>query len=247
MRLGFRKGQVTVTDDRGTVVRLAEGIAHELGTALSVIAGQTEMILAGEVDGDGVLASARSIQEQAERMTHAVRQLLQFACPGIPNKALVDSSALVESTLRLAAPQAEAAKVQMVISRAVDTKVECVVDADWVQRALLQIVDNGIQAAPEGGELEVILRDQRGRAPGEPAAAERECLSILVRDHGQGIAREHVAHVFEPFFTTRDVGQGAGLGLAIARSLVRAHGGWISVRSEVGEGTEFGICLPRGG
>ena len=72
-------------------------------------------------------------------------------------------------------------------------------------------------------------------------------MRICVKDEGAGIAREHLGRVFEPFFTTKDVGAGTGLGLSVAYGIVRDHGGWIAVESEVGRGSRFSIYLPRDG
>jgi signal transduction histidine kinase len=63
-------------------------------------------------------------------------------------------------------------------------------------------------------------------------------------DEGEGIPEDHLSHIFEPFFTTKDVGEGTGLGLSVAYGIVRDHGGWIDVQSEVGKGTEFRVYLP---
>jgi signal transduction histidine kinase len=71
-----------------------------------------------------------------------------------------------------------------------------------------------------------------------------DALRLRVRDEGHGIAAEHLPRVFEPFFTTKDVGEGTGLGLAVTYGIVREHGGWIAVASDVGRGTTFSVYLP---
>jgi signal transduction histidine kinase len=83
------------------------------------------------------------------------------------------------------------------------------------------------------------------RPPADLGGNEDDYVCLRVKDEGAGIAKENLEHVFEPFFTTKDVGEGTGLGLSVAYGIVRDHGGWIAVESEVGRGTRFSMYLPR--
>ncbi len=111
----------------------------------------------------------------------------------------------------------------------------------------MNLAVNARDAMPEGGQLRIELttltvKDARqSPLPGLSAGA---WVRIDVQDTGTGIRPEHMAHVFEPFFTTKEPGKGTGLGLAQAHGIVAQHDGYISVRSELGEGTTFSIFLP---
>ena len=104
---------------------------------------------------------------------------------------------------------------------------------------------NAIQAMPGGGRLSIAVGARRAHRPGESSGAEGDYLCVTVEDEGRGIAREDLARVFEPFYTTKPIGEGTGLGLAVAHGIVAEHGGWIEVESEVGKGSRFTIFLPR--
>jgi signal transduction histidine kinase len=105
--------------------------------------------------------------------------------------------------------------------------------------ALTNLLINGIQATPPGGTLVAGYEIQ----PGEEGAP---FLHLYVKDHGSGMPRDVMERAFEPFFTTKEIGEGTGLGLSIAQGIVRDHGGWIAVESEVGKGSRFSIWIPEG-
>jgi signal transduction histidine kinase len=106
---------------------------------------------------------------------------------------------------------------------------------DHVHQVLTNLVLNAIQASPAGGEVRI-------RAGADPHGGG---VVIEVRDRGRGISEEHLGRIFDPFFTTKEVGRGAGLGLSIVHGIVRDHGGWIEVRSEVGKGSLFEVFVPE--
>jgi signal transduction histidine kinase len=176
-------------------------------------------------------------------MTKIIRQLLQFARRGAVDKARRDLRELARDTLELLRPLADKRTVALELaSEAADATVN--VDAGQMQQVLTNLTMNAIQAMPRGGTVEVRLRRGKTRAPTEVGGADAECLCVEVKDHGDGIAKENLSHLFEPFFTTKEVGEGTGLGLAVTYGIVREHGGWITVDSEVGRGSTFSVYLP---
>jgi signal transduction histidine kinase len=225
---------------------LASGIAHELGTPLNVVSGRAKMISQSPVADDAVRNNARIVMEQSERMAQIIRQLLNFARAGKPNKSLVDLQHLAASTLSLLRPIADKRRVALVFE-AKQPVSEVIADAAQLQQVVTNLVVNAVQASPESSAVEVDLRMAlSARKPGPESAHEpaRRFACITIADQGTGMDEQTLARIFEPFFTTKDVGEGTGLGLAVAYGIVQEHGGFITVESKLGEGSRFEVYLP---
>jgi signal transduction histidine kinase len=177
-------------------------------------------------------------------MTKIIRQLLHFARRGTATKVSGDLRAATAETLELLRPLAIKRNVRLTL-RASDVDTTAHVDADHYQQVVTNLVMNALHAMPHGGVVDLAFADASGRAPGEVRGEEIDCLCLRVSDQGEGIAPEVRPHIFEPFFTTKDVGEGTGLGLTVSYGIMRDHGGWITVDSEVGVGTTFTLFLPR--
>jgi signal transduction histidine kinase len=231
--------QLRHTDRLTTVGRLAAGIAHELGTPLNVIAARAGKIAAAE-GGRGPTADyARTIQEQAARMTGVIRQLLDFSRRQGPKLGLCNLRTLAGRTIDLLTPFARKQGVTVEL-RSSEGAPLTRVDQNQIQQVLANVMLNGIQAMPRGGRLVVSIERAEPPPPGEPGA---QYLRMSIEDQGEGIATQDLPHIFEPFFTTKDVGEGTGLGLSVAHGIVSDHGGWIDVQSEMGKGTRVVIVL----
>jgi two-component system, NtrC family, sensor kinase len=230
-------------DRLSTVGRLAAGLAHELGTPLNVVAGRAKMIASGRLALDASAANAEIIGTQTERMTKIIRDLLDFARPASANKGRVDLGELSRSVCTLLGPLAKKCGVRLRVEGAETPRV-IEVDAGQLEQVLANMVVNGVDASPSGGEVVVSLHEQQATAPPGYDGPTGRYLRLDVRDHGTGIRKEDVEHVFEPFFTTKDVNAGTGLGLSVAHGIVRDHGGWIAVESEAQRGSCFSVYLP---
>ncbi|MET0790438.1 MAG: HAMP domain-containing sensor histidine kinase [Polyangiaceae bacterium] len=238
-----------------TVGKLASGIAHELGTPLNVVSGRAKMISQNPASDESVRNNARIVMEQSQRMAQIIRQLLDFARAGKPNKASVDLHHLASSTLSLLRPIADKRRVTLQFD-STEPVSEVIADAAQLQQVLTNLVVNAVQASPESSAVEVSLRTAPGiRRPGGSAssgasngatepARERGFVCITIGDHGSGMGEETLERIFEPFFTTKDVGEGTGLGLAVAYGIVQEHGGFITVESTLGAGSRFEVYLP---
>jgi signal transduction histidine kinase len=235
--------QLRHADRLTTVGKLASGVAHELGTPLNVVSGRAKMIVRGQAVGPAVAESAQTIVEQSERMTQIIKQLLGFARRRQPQQKQESLRAIALRTLALLRHMAEKAGITFApLDSAPDPVVE--VDGSMIEQALTNLVVNAIQAMPTGGTISVRLGADVITPPADIEGPVAEYAYVCVEDQGVGMTSEQMTHAFEPFFTTKDVGEGTGLGLSVAYGIVRDHGGWIGVASEIGKGSRFSIYLP---
>ena len=235
--------QLRHTERLATLGHLSSGIAHELGTPLNVISGRAQLIVSEDLEKEEIAECSRIIREQAERMTKLIRQLLDFARRGTPQKSYVDLQVLAGRILELLNSSAEKKNISIELVKNSDIPLVAI-DPSQIQQVLMNLVMNGIQAMPNGGHLELGFHLERARPPFKERCEEREYLATYVKDEGDGISQENLNLLFEPFFTTKETGKGTGLGLSIAYRIVEEHGGWIDVESEPGRGARFTVFLP---
>jgi two-component system, NtrC family, sensor kinase len=235
--------QLRHTERLATLGRLSSGIAHELGTPLNVVSGRAKLIISENLKKEEITECSRIIKEQAERMTKLIRQLLDFARRRAPQKSPVDLKKLSGQVIEMLKPAAEKQKVILELLKNNDIP-SVSIDPFQIQQVLINLVMNGIQAMPDGGHLEIGLHMKYSCHPTLSGCQEQSCVAINIKDEGKGISEDNINHLFEPFFTTKNVGEGTGLGLSIAYGIVREHGGWIDVKSKLGEGSCFTIYIP---
>jgi signal transduction histidine kinase len=239
--------QLRHADRLTTVGKLASGLAHELGTPLNVVSGRAKLIANKEVEGQDVEDSARIVVEQAERMTALIRQLLDFARPRVLHKAPVNVATVASRVCQLVATIARTHNVTLVPPTANDA-LRVSADDGQLTQVLTNLVVNGIQATPPGGSvrIEAQIVDQTPPPYVDAKGESSRWMAIEVIDTGAGFDEATRARVFEPFYTTKDIGEGTGLGLSVSWGLVREHGGWIDVVSEPQKGSTFTVYLPMG-
>ncbi len=226
-----------------TVGRLASGVAHELGTPLSVVAGRAKIIATEELEREEIVSFSKTIAEQANRMTEIIHHLLDFARRRSSQRTPVDVVQLAGQVIDLLAVTARKSNVTLELETTVET-LPANVDRSQIQQLLMNLVMNGIQAMPEGGPLVLALSVEKAPRAGAQTTGKEDHLCIRVKDEGEGIPQEHIKLIFDPFFTTKGIGKGTGLGLSISYGIVEEHGGWIDVQSEHGKGTCFTVYLP---
>jgi two-component system, NtrC family, sensor kinase len=236
--------QLRHTDRLATVGQLAAGVAHELGTPLSVVSARAQLLSSAEMARADVVTNATIIVEQADRMTEIIQQLLDFSRRRAVKLGLASLQHIVTRTLDLLSSVAERSRVSLQCE-AGEEPLLVRVDPNQMQQALTNVVLNGIQAMPQGGTLRVRIGAQHACPPADPGGPAGMYRCVSVEDQGSGISAEQIERIFEPFFTTKAVGEGTGLGLAVAHGIVAEHGGWITVSSVVGTGSRFAIYLPE--
>jgi signal transduction histidine kinase len=151
-------------------------------------------------------------------------------------------SDLAVTTTKMLNSLASKSGVQIV---ALEESVHAEVNRSEIQQVLVNLVTNAIQAMPNGGRIDVDVREERTRSPEEKHGQLQDYVVLSVRDRGAGIAPDVLPKIFDPFFTTKDVGQGTGLGLSVAYGIVQDHNGWVNVDTRLGEGTTFSVYLPQ--
>jgi signal transduction histidine kinase len=228
-----------------TVGKLASGLAHELGTPLNIISLRAKAIAAGRATGEQARDSARSIAEQATRMTELVRQLLEFARRRTPERTAVALEHVIAKTADFLNAVFSKAKVRIETHREASSDV-VTGDASQLQQIVTNLFMNAVHAMPRGGVIAVDIDAVEATPPADRGEASGPFLRVRVRDEGTGIPRDLLPHVFEPFVTTKEVGEGTGLGLSVCYGIARDHSGWIEVESDLGRGSTFSVFLPKG-
>jgi two-component system sensor histidine kinase HydH len=217
-----------------TVGNLAAAVAHEIRNPLSAVSMGLQRLRAefDPVEREEYRRMVDLVQGEVRRLNAIVEEFLSLARPIRLSPGPVPVADLLGEIRQLIEPQARAAgiAVEQEIPAALG---DVAADRDRLKQVLLNLVLNAIEAMPAGGRLTL------GAAVSGPA------LILTVADTGSGIAPELLPRVFEPYVTTKT--KGLGLGLAIARRIVEAHGGRIEAESRAGQGTRFRITLPREG
>ncbi len=236
--------QLRHADRLATVGTLSSGLAHELGTPLNVVSGRAKMIETNPTCSPDAAENARIIREQSERMTRIIRQLLDFARRGVQEKGRGDLRPLTAQVLQMLRPFAEKRRAELVLSDEGSAPACVIMDSDQIRQVLTNLVLNAVQAMPQGGRVTVRVGLTLARPPATIGGPPRECAFVEVEDQGGGIPVENLQRIFDPFFTTKRVGEGTGLGLSVSYGIVREHGGWIEVDSQVDCGSRFRVHLP---
>jgi len=248
--------QVRHADRLATVGKLASGIAHELGTPLGVALMRANMIASNLSLGRDTRDAAHIIGEQIDRITHIVRQLLDFARgratspPGpLTRRNPADLLAIAERAVAMLQPLA--VKRHLVIAVVADPVLpKPPANPEQIEQVLVNLLVNAIHASERPGKVTIALGAVEAKAPADltppvwSEGSEPKYALISVRDEGVGISPEVLPRIFEPFFTTKHVGEGTGLGLSVAYGIVREHSGWIEVASERNRGSCFSVYLP---
>ncbi len=231
------------------VGRLAGGIAHEVNNQMTVVLGAAGYLLP-HVPGESERRDVEYIQRAAQRTATITRQLLAFSRQQLLQPRIVDLNAVI-TALR---PILERALGERsTISLELDSSLGVVkADPGQLEQVLLNLVLNARDAMPRGGALCIetstaVLEatDVSGRPPDD--ALRGTYAMLAVSDTGEGMTPETLRHIFEPFYTTKGVGEGSGLGLATVYGIVKQSGGSVSVSSQRGRGTRFTIYLPLSG
>ena len=227
--------QLQLSEKMASIGVLAAGVAHEVNTPLTGISSYTQMLLEHSDPSDPNTALLEKIERQTFRAAKIVNGLLNLSRPGAgvtgSERTTVDLNAVISDVFSLLEHQFMTAKIK-VRRELYPTAVHVVGIEHQLQQVFLNLFLNARDAMPRGGWLSVTTR-----VDGDRAVAE-------VSDTGSGIPSEHLARIYDPFFTTKAIGRGTGLGLSITYGIVHEHDGIISCASVIGQGTRFTLSLP---
>jgi two-component system NtrC family sensor kinase len=223
--------QLIHADRLATIGQLAAGVAHELNEPLGSILGFGQLAMkCPDLPGQAA-HDTEKIVTAALYAREIIKKLMVFARQVPARKIQVDLNQVVEDGLYFL--EARCAKAGITVIRRLNADLpEITADPAQLKQVLVNLVVNAVQAMPDGGSLTV------------RTGAGESCVYLGVEDTGTGMTAEVREQAFIPFFTTKDVSEGTGLGLAVVHGIVTSHGGSISVASEVGQGTRFEIRLP---
>jgi len=222
---------------------LAGGIAHEFNNLLQAISGFTDFAM-DKLQPDGEpYQDLKNVMSAADRAAEITAQLLNFSRQQPARKAPHDVNEIVAATVNMIRPML-GEHLDLDLSLAVDPG-KVLADSGMITQALLNLCLNARDAMHAGGRIQITTR--RGKLPPDLGAGEespRPAVLASVIDAGSGMSPEVQRQIFDPFYTTKDVGEGTGLGLAVAYGTVQEHGGDIVVESKEGVGTKATIALP---
>jgi len=214
-----------------SIGRLAAGVAHEIRNPLSSIKGFATYFKERYRENKDDQQTANIMIQEVERLNRVVGQLLEFAKPITISKRATSVDAVIKDSVQLIERQSteKNIKIETTFSSVVK-KIQ--VDRDRINQVLLNLYLNGIESMQDRGTLNVALSMNK----------ERKWVIIKVTDNGTGIRKEDIAHIFDPYFTTKP--SGTGLGLAIVHNIIDAHDGKMEVESSQGKGTTVTLFLP---
>lgn len=231
--------QIAHMDKMASLGKLAATVAHELNNPLAGILNYAKLvdrtIQESETDlpeKEELFRHLRLIQKEASRSGEIVRNLLIFARPAGVELALHSLNQILDRSVMLVRHHIEMSGIKLEMTVLLDDD-QLVCDADQMEQAIVALLVNAVEAMPNGGTLKIIIDDIDGS------------INISIADSGVGIQEEALPSIFEPFFTSKEKTDGAGLGLAVVYGIIQRHQAHIEVESTVGVGTMFRIKLPR--
>ncbi len=239
--------QVQQAQKREAIGRLAAGVAHDFNNLLTVILGNAELLLADLAPDDPRLADVAEIQQAGASGAALTRQLLAFSRKQIIEPTVLDLNVVVADMRGMLGRLLTRENVKVVADlRPELARVKA--DRGQIEQIVLNLAVNARDAMPEGGTLRIetanVELDEhyaRTHVPVKPGPY----VVLTVTDTGTGMTPEVQARLFEPFYTTKEIGKGTGLGLPTVLGIVTRAGGSVNVYSEVGRGTSFKVYLPQ--
>jgi two-component system cell cycle sensor histidine kinase/response regulator CckA len=239
--------QFTQSQKMQAVGQLAGGIAHDFNNLLTAMIGFCDLLLLRHKPGDSSFADIMQIKQNANRAANLVRQLLAFSRQQTLQPRVLDLADVLTELSHLLR-RLIGTNIDLSISHGTDLGL-VKADQGQMEQVLINLVVNARDAMANGGKLSITTANYNITAPHKLSTEEMlpagEWVAITVEDTGTGIGPDVLPHIFEPFFSTKDVGAGTGLGLATVHGIIHQTGGFIEVSTALGKGTAFTLYLPH--
>ena len=232
------QSQILQSEKQASVGRLAAGVAHEINNPLTGVLTYTHMLLKREDIPDEIRSDLQVIAKSTDRIRKIVKGLLDFSRQTKLDPEPTDINQLVDATIKLVENQALLKGVSIHFKHGENLPI-IVLDQSQIQSVLLNIMINALDATKPSDEITI-----NSSMDFSASDTEHRGVEISIEDTGCGMPPEHLARIFDPFFSTKEVGKGTGLGLSVSFGIVKEHGGNLRVQSELGKGTKFFIWLP---
>jgi two-component system NtrC family sensor kinase len=229
----FTTRRIMESERLAHIGQLAAGVAHEINNPLQGIVTYSHLLLERSSAGNGTRESLEKIVKQANRCRDIIRGLLDFARQRKPEKRLCSVNRVLEECISLVDDQALFHNIRVIKHLSPDLP-QVLMDPSQIQQVFMNMIINAAEAMNGTGQLTLTTRH----------VPEDSAVEVQFTDSGHGIKEEDLDRIFNPFFTTKEVGHGTGLGLAISYGIVKEHKGAITVESEEGQGATFIIRLP---
>ncbi|NDP40810.1 MAG: HAMP domain-containing protein [Rhodoferax sp.] len=237
------KAEVAQGEKLASIGVLASGIAHELNNPLTGVLTFTSLMRKKAAEGSEDAADLDLVIRETKRCASIIRRLLDFAREKVPVKGFFNLNLVVEDTVRFVERPASLQHIE--IMTALDPALPQIWgDADLMKQVVMNLLVNAQQAIEGQGRITVATRLCPSTDSDQPGVDASPMVEVSVTDTGCGIPPDNLERIFDPFFTSKEVGKGTGLGLSVSYGIIKAHGGKITVDSVVDEGTTFHVCLP---
>ncbi len=225
--------ELNLSSRLASIGQMASGVAHEINNPLTGVIGFSQLLMSKDIPDD-IRGDLQVINSEAQRVARVVAGLLTFARQRQPGREYVDINGILSGVLELRSYEMKVNNIKVEVQLAADLP-ETMADANQLQQVFLNIVLNA--------EKEMTTAHKRGKLLVKTEKT-GDNIRVSITDDGPGISRENLDRVFDPFFTTREVGNGTGLGLSICHGIITQHNGRIYARSEAGKGATFVVELP---
>lgn len=221
--------------------QVAATMAHQIGTPLNSISGYIQLILQDGHLQPIDLDRLKITESQLDRLAESVKNLLSFTRQPKPLMRALDVNGVLEDLIHLSEPWLHSRNVRVFSS--LSSSVPLIRgDSTHLQTLFLNLITNALDSMPNGGLLMIKTQEVQP----QPSPGNGRWLEISITDTGIGITEESKKRIFDPFYTTKKMGEGTGLGLAICQNIIKEHSGRLDVQSEVGKGSTFFVYLPIG-
>lgn len=239
--LKIKNDMVIRSEKLALVGRLSAGLAHEIGNPLSIIQGYVELLGREDLTGNEKSQFTERAQQELDRIKRLIRQLLEFAGPikGVAESVFINE--VIKDVIRFISMEKSCAECSISM-RLLKEDVAIIADKDALKQVLMNCLLNAVDAtaALEEQRREVVISTFHEEHMDE----EKSLLIISIKDNGTGITDEQLEHVFDPFYTTKEVGKGTGLGLFVCHTIIERIGGTIALHNRSPHGVEVRIALP---